>query len=246
MSKRMIWIGLIASMFAFVAISTVQARQLESKTTKLTFSQPVEVPGHVLPAGTYTFKMLDATGDRHIVQVLDASGNRLIALFMTIPDYGLTQHDETVIKFAEVPKGSTDVIRAWFYPGNSTGEEFVYTKQRAAELAAASNVAVPAVAAQPATATELKAEPVVAVTPEKKEAPVATTIQTTPAQPPAPATVQPAPQQPPPAAPTAKQPAKKLPKTSSAVPLIALLGFLSIAVGFGVLTFGKAARTSTR
>jgi len=241
MSKKIIWIGLIASMFAFVAISTVQARQLEAKSTKLTFSQPVEVPGHVLPAGTYTFRMSDATGDRHIVQVFDASGNRLIAMFMTIPDYGLTQNDQTVIKFAEVPKGSTDVIRAWFYPGNSTGEEFVYTKTRAAELAVASKVTVPAVAAEPANPAELKAEPVIAVTPEKKEAPVATFIRTTPtATLPAPAVVQPAPPPPAPA------PVKKLPKTASSAPLIALLGLMSIAIGSGILTFRKVVRTSVR
>ena len=33
--------------------STVQADEWNKKTV-LTFSQPVEIPGHVLPAGTYT------------------------------------------------------------------------------------------------------------------------------------------------------------------------------------------------
>ena len=47
-----------------------------NKKTVLTFSQPVEIPGHVLPAGTYMFKLADTLGDRHIVQVFNADGSQ--------------------------------------------------------------------------------------------------------------------------------------------------------------------------
>src|SRR3954470_1612004 len=39
------------------------------KTTKVTFSEPVQVPGKVLPAGTYVFRLHDSTSNRHIVQI---------------------------------------------------------------------------------------------------------------------------------------------------------------------------------
>src|SRR5271163_669354 len=50
-----------------------------NKRTVLTFSQPVEIPGQILPAGTYAFVLLDSPADRHIVQIFSADGSHLIA-----------------------------------------------------------------------------------------------------------------------------------------------------------------------
>ena len=45
-----------------------------NKKTVMTFSQPIEIPGQILPAGTYTFRLLDSPSDRHIVQIFSADG----------------------------------------------------------------------------------------------------------------------------------------------------------------------------
>ncbi len=37
--------------------------------TKMTFSEPVEVPGQVLESGTYWFTLADSESDRNIVQI---------------------------------------------------------------------------------------------------------------------------------------------------------------------------------
>jgi hypothetical protein len=151
------------------------------KKTILTFSQRFEIPGHVLPAGTYMFKLADTLSDRHIVQVFSADGKTIIATVMTIPDYRLKTTSDTVVRFNEVPRGAPDAIRAWFYPGNSVGQEFVYPKSRAAQLARTTKVVVPAVAvADVADVNALKAAPIVGITPDEKEAPVAAVIQTEP------------------------------------------------------------------
>ena len=41
--------------------------------------------------------------------------------------------------FSERPAGQPEALRAWFYPGRNWGEEFVYGKAMAIELAKASN-----------------------------------------------------------------------------------------------------------
>jgi hypothetical protein len=120
------------------------AAQTRDNKTTLTFSQPVEIPGHVLPAGTYVFRLADSLSDRHIVQVFNADGSRIIATVLAINNYRLTATNKTVISFNEVPRGSPEAIRAWFYPGNNFGQEFVYPKRRAVELAVASKAIVPA------------------------------------------------------------------------------------------------------
>jgi hypothetical protein len=40
-----------------------------SRTTYLTFSGPVALPGVTLPAGTYTFERANPDGDVHVVRV---------------------------------------------------------------------------------------------------------------------------------------------------------------------------------
>jgi hypothetical protein len=96
------------------------------KLTKVTFSEPVEVPGMVLPAGTYEFKMLDSPGDRDIVQIYNADQTILEETVLAVPDERIHATGKTVIRFSERPSGSPQAVKAWFYPGSHTGIEFVY------------------------------------------------------------------------------------------------------------------------
>src|SRR5262247_1954484 len=70
------------------------------KRTMLTFSQAVEIPGKVLPAGTYVFQLADSAASRHVVQVFDQDG-RILATVLTIPTARLTAADDTRITFEE-------------------------------------------------------------------------------------------------------------------------------------------------
>ena len=118
------------------------ASELDKKTI-FTFSQPVELPGVALPAGTYVFKVLDSISDRNIVQVFNKDETKLIGTFVTIPDYTPQPSDKTIVKFSETSAGGPKAIKEWFYPGENVGWEFVYPKKRAVELAKASHQAVP-------------------------------------------------------------------------------------------------------
>jgi hypothetical protein len=234
MIKKTLWTGLTLSLLGFVSASNARADDFNKKSI-LTFSQPFEIPGKVLPAGIYVFEIADTVGDRHIVRIFNRDRSEVIATVMTIPNQRLTSTSETVIKFGEVPAGSPEVMRAWFYPGNTIGEEFVYSKRRAAQLAKASRIIVPATTVDVASADDLKTARIVAVTPEQKEVAVTTAIQTTPAPTAAARTTR---------VEETGQSArlndrKQLPKTASALSLIVLLGLGSIAAAFGLMAFGK-------
>jgi hypothetical protein len=253
--RRTLMMKTVAAAFAVAVLGLASAGSARAdefnKLTILTFSQPVEIPGHVLPAGTYRFQLADSTGDRHIVQVFNADGSKIIATVMAIPDYRLKTTEQTVIKFNEVPRGSPETIRAWFYPGNNVGQEFVYPKARAMQLAKASNAVVPALAVDVTDEVALKTAPIVAVTPDEKEVPVTAAIQTSPEQRVATSAT----------TPTGSSSVagssgidqtdrsarntRQLPKTASTLSLIALLGFASIAVALGLMVYGKRAADST-
>ena len=232
MRKNIVWTGLALSLLGFLSTSTARADEWDKKTI-LTFSQPVEIPGHVLPAGTYMFKLNDTMSDRHIVQVFNADGSQIIATVMAIPNSRLTATDETVIRFHEMRAGSPEAIRAWFYPGNTVGQEFVYSKRRALVLARAEKASVPSIEAEAASADELNTATIVAVSPDDQAAPVVAG-RTAPA----------------PIVADRMAPAERvarvrsdddnrLPKTASTLPLVVLLGLGAIGVAFGLMAFGK-------
>jgi len=210
-----ITLTLLVGMFA----NPAQANRW-NKRTKLTFSQPIEVPGKVLPAGTYMFKLLDSTSYRHIVQIWNEDETQLITTIIAIPNYRLEPTAETVIKFHERPGDSPEALRAWFYPGDESGQEFAYPKTRAIQLAQASNEIVPAEAFEPTEST-IKTVPLVAITPEKKEESLTEAIQILPLHPEH-LTLAPA-----------------LPKTASSIPLIGLLGLASIGLAFSLRLLAK-------
>src|SRR5580704_2824915 len=155
-----------------------------NRETVITFSAPVEIPGvhlkgwAVLPAGTYVFKILDSQSDRHIVQIFSKDKLTVYATILAIPNYRLQATDKTVMTFRERPAGQPEALRAWFYPGRNWGEEFVYPKAKAIELATAENtpvlftpaeipveVTVPIKSADETVVVEMKTAPIMAVKP---------------------------------------------------------------------------------
>jgi hypothetical protein len=98
------------------------------KRTIVTFSDAVEIFGQVLPAGTYVFKLMNLASERHIVQVWNADEDQLLAMIRTIPNERLEPPDESIFQFEERRGDSPMALKVWFYPGNSTGEEFMYSR----------------------------------------------------------------------------------------------------------------------
>jgi hypothetical protein len=237
--------GLCLTAACVLAAPMAQASQYDKKTV-VTFSEPLEIPGgQILPAGTYVFKILDSPSDRHIVQISNQAEDHLFATILSIPNFRLKATDKTVMTFRERPEGQPAALRAWFYPGREWGEQFVYEKSRAIELAKESNEPVLAtpVAMASAPVETLTTAPVEAVGPagdtvdtaDVVEAPPATPVVEAPAAPVqvADATPPPAPVQAADATP-APAPAAALPQTASSLPLIGLLGLLTLGVGLAL------------
>jgi len=209
-----------------MVFSGTASAQTWNKKTTVTFSAPVEIPGvgaQVLPAGMYVFKLLDSLSDRHIVQVFNKDESHVYATILAIPNYRLRATDKTVMTFAERAAGEPQAIRAWFYPGDNSGQEFVYPKKRAVELAKITKTPIiyvpdevaPLFVAPIVTATEppaiaLKEAPLKAVTPAGEEVAITEVVVPPPVQ------------------------VASLPKTASSMPLLALMGFMSIAAGFSM------------
>ena len=113
-----------------------------TKQTFLTFSGPVQVPGMTLPAGTYMFKLADPESGRRAIQIWDEKGTKLFTMLLTIPDEQPEAKDDPVVMFSERPSGAAPAVKSWFYPAERTGYEFIYPKDQAMKIAAATNTPV--------------------------------------------------------------------------------------------------------
>ena len=106
-----------------------------NKLEIVSFAQDIQVPGAVLPAGQYVFKLLDSTTTRTIVQIFNADGTHLITTIQAIADYRGAISDKTIMSFQRRPEGQPEALKAWFYPGDNYGVEFLYPKASAGEEA---------------------------------------------------------------------------------------------------------------
>ena len=126
-----------AVLMAAALIPTVSHADEFDKKTFLTFSAPVQVPGMTLPAGKYVFKLLDSNSDRYIVQIFNPTEQHLYTTLLAIPNLHLVTPDKTIITFYEAPSGQAQPLKAWFYPGDNYGRQFVYPKSEARVIAEA-------------------------------------------------------------------------------------------------------------
>ena len=104
-----------------------------SERTELSFNDPVEVPGRVLPAGTYWFVLSSDQSDGNIVEIFDAKQNKVFSTLMTVPTLRRHATSKTEIVFVK-RHNSPDALWKWYYPGRRTGHEFTYPTHEEAQL----------------------------------------------------------------------------------------------------------------
>ena len=246
-------IALPCAAVLFAAVTGVFADDHDKKTD-VTIEQPVEVPGGVvLQPGTYMFKLMDATANRHVVQISSEDGKKTFAIVMTAAARRVERSDKTILTFYEMPSGSPEALRKWFWPGDLDGQEFLYPKDRAAQISKLTNEQVPeapegqalidnttqaaAETTTPAPAPEAVAQ---VQQPPAPPAPLTAPPETAQVQAAAPQPVAPTPSAnqttsqvlaqntAPDPAPAPQSDSSNLPQTASDLPLITLIGFTAL------------------
>jgi hypothetical protein len=118
--------GTIGLMLLGASFFVPQGRADEwDKKTIVTVKEAIQVPGKVLPAGTYVFKLLN-TNDRTLVGIYSADETHLITTVQGISDSRTETPDKSILQFEERPSGQPEALKAWFYPGENDGVAFVY------------------------------------------------------------------------------------------------------------------------
>lgn len=212
--------------------TTAFAQEPVDQRTYFTFSAPFELPGNkTLPAGKYTFRVLDSPSNRHIVQILNQDGTQIQATLLAIPAQRQEPPSEPEIRFMEAAASMPPAVKTWWYPGRTIGHEFIYPKEQARRLAARQSEPVLSVRTDETSTDAMQRAELERVNGDTAASTNSTTEQTRTADaapPPAPAPRVEAP------APRVERPVAaertELPRTASTLPLIGLIGVVSLAM----------------
>jgi len=238
-------VGCIILIAGIIVNAHYASADTRNKKTVVTTTQPLRVPGATLPPGKYVFKLVDSVSDRNIVQILNEDETQIHATILALPNRRLKPAGDNQFALWETPKGSPRALKAWFYPGDTFGQEFVYSKSETAQIAAQVKEEAPSISDTkmkevPSTAAETASvqpvnepsapekDPVESPEPESAAIqpstdPVQSTLDT--AQPPA--TVQES---------ATTQESASLPKTGSPYPLLGLVGLLALGAAYSFRT----------
>jgi len=143
--KRFTSIAAAVFTAAFLTTATSASAQDSNinQRTYLTFSGPVQMPGVTLPAGKYLFRLAD-TALHNVMQVYDADEMHILGQWFFVPANRTNEQQseangKPVVMFREMPEGVTPAIHYFFYPTDLTGKEFIYPKDQAVKIAAATH-----------------------------------------------------------------------------------------------------------
>jgi hypothetical protein len=120
---------------ATLATATTARADETDKLTYVSFSKPVQLPGVMLPAGRYRFQLADVVETRRVIKVQSEDGKKQIALLLTVPNQLRDIPKDPLVLFSETAVGQPDAVKAFNYPGERTGFEFVYSKAEALIIA---------------------------------------------------------------------------------------------------------------
>jgi hypothetical protein len=134
-NKLYIVVGLIFAFGLFFALAAHADER--NQETLISFSAPVQIPGQVLPAGTYRFQLAEPGDDLQMVRIYNSDGTVLYATLQTVSTQRTRLAEDVVVTLAAPKSGGPDYLVKWFYRGNTDGHEFVYAKQQEQDIAQA-------------------------------------------------------------------------------------------------------------
>ena len=221
-------LGIVCLMMASVAGPAVRADDPAQQAT-VTIQSPEQVPGSVLPAGTYMFRKTGAQSGWVIVQIYSKDGSALVTTILAYPNAKVASNGQNFVVYPANGLGSIPAMEGIVFTGDSTVEQFAYPKSAADQIGAANHIRIPTTGTDDAYPSSLPdaasswSAPVTVTSASDSDA--AMTAQDTPNNVPN----------------NAMMRQEKLPQTASPLPMVALIGLFSVA---GIVILRKMRRGS--
>ena len=119
-------IALVTAVLALTAAASSHAAWTYNHENRLSFSQPVALPGVVLPAGEYSFDVASPTS-LDVVVVRDRKTSSVFYMgFTRTVNRPRSMPTGAPITFGEAPANQPRPISTWYEIGDTMGHQFIY------------------------------------------------------------------------------------------------------------------------
>lgn len=132
-TKKLLNVVFSAVIACAVSIPLARANEAD-QLTKVTFGEAVEIPGKILPAGSYWFVLVGDTFNRKTVRIYSSDWRTVYATEVTVDTRHLEPASDMTITFAERNSSQPQALLEWRFPGETVGHEFEYRKSEEREL----------------------------------------------------------------------------------------------------------------
>jgi hypothetical protein len=126
MWNRRILVAASCALIGALVAAQVHASGRANRTSYLTFSRSIALPGVTLAAGKYSFESDSTNSD--VVLVRDRNQIFFLGLTRKI-DRPPGMRDDHLVTFGEAPPGVPVPITAWYPAGDRMGHQFLYAKR---------------------------------------------------------------------------------------------------------------------
>src|ERR1700727_228327 len=106
----------IALLLAFLTVLPAARADQANQATKVTFNQAVQIPGRVLPAGTYWFTLPEDVNEHYQVRIFNADRPMLYATVLTNDAQRVRTTGHSAFTFAERATTQPQALSLRFYP----------------------------------------------------------------------------------------------------------------------------------
>jgi len=126
-NRKIVLVAILAVLAVAFTAPSMQAGTIVTNVNRVTFNQPVALPGIVLLPGSYAFEAGALGMNPNIVRVMSPDYQKLYFV-------GFTQRvvrpanmaPNQVVALGEASVGAPTPIRAWYPIGSQSGHEFLY------------------------------------------------------------------------------------------------------------------------
>jgi hypothetical protein len=122
-----VFAALAMSLMSSAFVPSLKASESDEKTI-IKISQPIAVDGKVLPAGQYVLKLQDSFPGRNVIFIFNGDETRLLDTILAIHADRLQPSDKSEFSFYDSREGQPAALHTWFYPGDTSGFEFLQGK----------------------------------------------------------------------------------------------------------------------
>jgi hypothetical protein len=97
-----------------------------NRKTVVNFPVPVEIPGQILPPGTYVFKLVNLPDTRNVVEIQNQDESFTFATLQAINTWRSRPTNHTRFLFDERSGDQPEASQTWYCPGDTRGLDFIY------------------------------------------------------------------------------------------------------------------------